>query len=57
MAREKKGLKNMRLFRRIKYRKIRMRRRWNRFVEKIIFYNYGITCSLPIDENDYYDEI
>ena len=48
-----KTLKSMRLFRRIKYHKIRMRRRWNRFVEKIIFYDYGITCSLPKDENDY----
>jgi hypothetical protein len=53
MVREFKGLKNMRLFRRIKYRKIRMRRRWNRIVEKIIFYDYGITCSLPKEDNDY----
>ena len=44
----------MRLFRRIRYIKVRVRRFFNQLVEKILLYDYGITCSLPKDET--YDE-
>ena len=40
----------MRLFRRIRYIKVRVRRFFNQLVEKILLYDYGITCSLPKDE-------
>ena len=40
----------MRLFRRIRYIKVRVRRFFNQLVEKILLYDDGITCSLPKDE-------
>jgi len=44
----------MKLFRRIRYIKVRVRRFFNHLVEKILLYDDGITCSLPKDET--YDE-
>lgn len=44
----------IRLFRKIRYIKHRLLRRWNHIVEKILLYDDGITCILPKDEA--YDE-
>lgn len=44
----------MRLFRKIRYIKHRLLRRWNHIVEKILLYDDGITCILLKDEA--YDE-
>ena len=49
-----KSRSTMRLFRRIRYIKVRVRRFFNQLVEKILLYDDGITCSLPKDE--IYDE-
>lgn len=40
----------MRLFRRIRYIGVRVRRFLNQLVEKILLYDDGITCILPKDE-------
>ena len=49
-----KSRSTMKLFRRIRYIKVRVRRFFNQLVEKILLYDDGITCSLPKDE--IYDE-
>ena len=45
-----KSRSTMKLFRRIRYIKVRVRRFFNQLVEKILLYDDGITCSLPKDE-------
>lgn len=49
-----KSRSTMKLFRRIRYIKVRVRRFFNQLVEKFLLYDDGITCSLPKDE--IYDE-
>ena len=49
-----KSRSTMRLFRRIRYIGVRVRRFLNQLVEKILLYDDGITCILPKDE--IYDE-
>ena len=49
-----KSRSTMRLFRRIRYIGVRVRRFLNQLVEKILLYDDGITCILPKDET--YDE-
>ena len=49
-----KSRSTMKLFRRIRYIKVRVRRFFNQLVENILLYDDGITCSLPKDE--IYDE-